>query len=147
MINACYPFCLMLASSTVRRTLYLEIFKLLIIIIPLIIGVIVFTFYFNKGSSSLRNYLFYLFVAVFIILGQTTLFFIRRKRMVGNDLQSKSLSSTVPSTFSQGSSSSPKESVKIDEHSVSYCLSCGKSFTKKYSFCPKCGSCKISSFI
>ncbi|MHA1954603.1 MAG: hypothetical protein ACW96U_11735 [Candidatus Heimdallarchaeaceae archaeon] len=147
MINAYYKFGLMLASSSMKRTLYFEIFKLLAISIPLFVGGMIFTYFFSKGSSSLRNYLFYLFVAVFIILGQTTLFFIRRKGIVGNDLQSKSPSSTVPSTFSQGASSSPKESVKIDEHSVSYCLSCGKSFTKKYSFCPKCGSCKISSFI
>ena len=147
MINAYYSFCMMLASSSKKKTLYFEIFKLITISFPLFVGGIIFSYFFSKGSSSLRNYLFYLFVSVLLIFGQIILFFIRRQRILGNEFQSKSLSSTVPSTLSQGSTSSPKESIKIDEHSVSYCLSCGKSFTKKYSFCPKCGSCKISSFI
>ena len=30
--------------------------------------------------------------------------------------------------------------------SVSFCISCGRKFTKKYTFCPSCGSCKITSY-
>ncbi|GAG60951.1 unnamed protein product [marine sediment metagenome] len=30
--------------------------------------------------------------------------------------------------------------------SVSFCISCGKKFAKKYTFCPSCGSCKITSY-
>ena len=30
--------------------------------------------------------------------------------------------------------------------SVSFCISCGGKFTKKYTFCPSCGSCKITSY-
>ena len=147
MINAYYPFSIMLASSSVKRTLYFEIFKLLVISIPLFVGGIIFTYYFSKGFSSLRNYLFYLIIAIIILSGQIVIFLIRRNNIVERVSSTVSHSNRVPSTLSQSSSSSPKESVKIDEHSVSYCLSCGKSFTKKYSFCPKCGSCKISSFI
>ena len=136
----------MTLTSTEKQLLYKEIFKVIIISLPLFIGGIVFTYYFSRGFSSLRNYLFYLFIAILVIFSQIILFFFKRQRILGNEYQSESFSNSVPSTFSQGSSGSPKESVKIDEYSVSYCLSCGKSFTKKYSFCPKCGSCKISSF-
>lgn len=146
-INASYMFCLMLISSSEKRTLYLEIFKVLIISLPLFIGGVIFTYYLSKGFSSLRNYLFYLIIAIIIILGQIILFFIRRNNFMDSKLNTNSHPSSAPSTLTHNSSSSPKESIKIDEYSVSYCLSCGKSFTKKYSFCPKCGSCKISSFI
>lgn len=30
--------------------------------------------------------------------------------------------------------------------SVSFCISCGRKFTKRYTFCPSCGSCKITSY-
>ena len=53
----------------------------------------------------------------------------------------------APSTFTSIKSSAPKEALKIDEYSVSYCLTCGKSFTKKYKFCPNCGSCKIKGML
>ena len=137
----------MSVTPPVKNKLFFEIFKLLIISLPLFVGGIVFTYFFSKGFSFLRNYLFYLIIAIIIILGQTIIFFIRRNNIMERISNTDSHSSSVPSTLSHNSSSSPKESVKIDEYSVSYCLSCGKSFTKKYSFCPKCGSCKISSFI
>ncbi len=59
---------------------------------------------------------------------------------------SKNIGST-PSTFTSDKSSAPKEAVKIDEYSVAYCPTCGKSFTKKYKFCPICGSCKIKGML
>ena len=53
----------------------------------------------------------------------------------------------APSTFTSIKSSAPKEALKIDEYAVAYCPTCGKSFTKKYKFCPKCGSCKIKGML
>ncbi len=53
----------------------------------------------------------------------------------------------TPSTFTTAKSSAPKEAVKIDEFAVAYCPTCGKSFTKKYKFCPSCGSCKIKGML
>lgn len=135
----------MAVTSSGRNKHLIELFKVIIVSLPLFVGGIVFAYYLSKGFSSLRNFLFYLFIALSIISYQTILFFIRRKKISGNTTEDSSYSNT-PSTLSY-KSSSPKEAVKIDEHSVSYCLSCGKSFTKKYSFCPKCGSCKISSFM
>lgn len=55
--------------------------------------------------------------------------------------------SSIPSTFTTAKSSAPKEAVKIDEFAVAYCPTCGKSFTKKYKFCPSCGSCKIKGMV
>ena len=129
-----------------RNKFISEILKLLLISLPLFTGVMVYIYFLNKGFSSLRNFLFYLFIAISIISYQLIFFFTRRKRILEAYSKSDSPTSNLPSSFLHNSSS-PKEAVKIDEHAVSYCLSCGKSFTKKYSFCPKCGSCKISSFM
>ncbi len=35
---------------------------------------------------------------------------------------------------------------KNEIKSVSFCISCGRKFAKKYTFCPSCGSCKITSY-
>jgi len=129
----------MSVASLRKKSLNSEIFKVIIITIPLFVGGIVFTFYFFQGFSTLRNYLFYLFIASIVAIGQIIIFLMRRKRILKPEYRPK-MNDNVPSSFSQGSTSAQKESVKIDEHAVSYCLSCGKSFTKKYSFCPKCGS-------
>ncbi len=133
-------------ASLWKNKMNFELFKVMVITSPLFIGSIIFTVFLLLGYSSLRNYLFYLFIAILIISSQVIVFLMRRKgiRGSGNHIE---VDAKIPSSFSKDPISSPKESVKIDEHSVSYCLSCGKSFTKKYSFCPKCGSCKISSFI
>jgi hypothetical protein len=132
-------------TSSGKNKIFPEIIKILVISLPLFTGIIVYVYFISKGFSSLRNFLFYLFIAVSIISYQVIFFFIRRKRIIENYSQIGS-SSNLPSSLLH-KSSSPKEAVKIDEHAISYCLSCGKSFTKKYSFCPNCGSCKISSFM
>jgi predicted RNA-binding Zn-ribbon protein involved in translation (DUF1610 family) len=62
-------------------------------------------------------------------------------------LNSSKVTASVPSTFTSAKSSAPKEAIKIDEYAVAYCPTCGKSFTKKYTFCPNCGSCKIKGML
>ena len=103
-----------------------------------------------------RDLGYYSIFAFILLIGQLSLFISRRKYYLSlseNDYKNIESSSVPTSTTLSkkthlvGSKSKlPKEAVQIDETAVSYCPSCGKSFTSKYKFCPNCGSCKISSF-
>ena len=37
-----------------------------------------------------------------------------------------------------------KKHITKDDLAVAYCVSCGSNLSKRYSFCPKCGSCKVN---
>ena len=125
-------------------------------ILILLGGFILASFVPSREILKWRDIGYYSIFGFILLIGQLSLFLSRRKYYLSlsenNQLENEASAVPTSSTFSKkasfrGSRSSvPKEAVQIDETAVSYCPSCGKSFTSKYKFCPNCGSCKISSF-
>jgi len=150
----------MSSISSSQKAIKIEFIKLLSISIPIILGGIIFaSFIPSRDFLKWRDLGYYSILGFILLAGQLALFFSRRKYYSSlSEIESSEINpTTVPTsaTFSKNinpastckkSSKIPKEAVQIDETAVSYCLSCGKSFTTKYKFCPNCGSCKISRF-
>ncbi|MCK5304418.1 MAG: hypothetical protein KAJ72_04150 [Candidatus Heimdallarchaeota archaeon] len=139
-------------SPPFQKAFRFEIVKFILIVLPIVAGGIVFAVFVPLSEKlSWFDFLFFAIVGFLIILSQCVSFFFKRKRIKEMQVAQGFISSTntgfAPSTFTSIKSSAPKEALKIDEYSVAYCPTCGKSFTKKYKFCPNCGSCKIKGML
>jgi ABC-type transport system involved in cytochrome bd biosynthesis fused ATPase/permease subunit len=139
-------------SPPFKKAFRFEIAKFIIIVFPIIAGGIVFAVFVPISEKlSWLEFLFFAIIGFLIILSQCVSFVFKRRRMKKmqdvQGLYSSKVTASVPSTFTSGKSSAPKEAIKIDEYAVAYCPTCGKSFTKKYTFCPNCGSCKIKGML
>ncbi len=141
--------------SSSQKAIRIELIKLSAISIPILLGgVILASLIPSRASLNWRDLGYFSIFGFLIITGQIALFISRRRyysSLSEND-STENTPSTVPTStnysrnVNPGSSGVPKEAVQIDETAVSYCPSCGKSFTSKYKFCPSCGSCRISSY-
>ncbi len=139
-------------SLPFHKVLRLEIIKFILIVFPIIAGGIVFAVFVPISEKlSWTDFIFFSVIGFLLILSQVVSFIFKRKRIkemqeaIGMILSNNT--DSIPSTFTTAKSSAPKEAVQIDEFAVAYCPTCGKSFTKKYKFCPGCGSCKIKGML
>ena len=130
-----------------QKAIRFEIIKTLVIVVPIVAGAIVFAVIIPSSNKvDWIDFLFYLIIGTLIVIlqGFSHYFKMRQIREMQEVLAS---SASIPSTFTSSNHTGPKESIKIDEYAVAHCPSCGKSFTKKYKFCPGCGSCKIKGMV
>lgn len=119
-------------------------------------GIIFAIFVPLKDNLSWIDFLFYAIIGFLIILYQSLSFIYKRKRIKEmmdalspqyKDSSIIPVDSTPNTLTTRNSTAGQKEALKIDEYAVAYCPTCGQSFTKKYKFCPKCGSCKIKGML
>ena len=150
----------MSSISSSQRAMKVEFIKLVSISLAIVTGgLILASFVPSRDILKWRDLGYYSVLGFILLAGQIALFLSRRKYYLSvsetepleNDLSTIPTSATIsrntnPSSSSRNISKIPKEAVQIDETAVSYCPSCGRSFTSKYKFCPSCGSCKISSY-
>ena len=150
----------MSSISSSQRAMKVEFIKLVSISLAIVTGgLILASFVPSRDILKWRDLGYYSVLGFILLAGQIALFLSRRKYYLSvsetepleNDLSTIPTSATIsrntnPSSSSRSNSKIPKEAVQIDETAVSYCPSCGRSFTSKYKFCPSCGSCKISSY-
>lgn len=152
-INKCtYFHKTMTTPPPFQKAYRFEIIKFILIVFPIIAGGIVFAIFVSKSENlNWVDFLFFAIVGFLIILSQCVSFIFKRIKIKEMQavlsVESLNNGDLSPSTFTSSKSSTPKEAIKIDEYAVAYCPTCGKSFTKKYKFCPKCGSCKIKGML
>lgn len=137
---------------TYKQIMNKELLKLLLISIPILVGGLIFALFVPVNDAlSWIDFLFYSIVGFLIIVWQSLSFYYTRSKIKAivdssgiDDIQ---YHENVPDTRTQTPRGSLKQATKIDDHASSYCPSCGKSFNKKYKFCPGCGSCKIKGIL
>ncbi|MHA1202604.1 MAG: hypothetical protein ACTSQ4_08795 [Candidatus Heimdallarchaeaceae archaeon] len=139
-------------SPPFQKVYRFEIVKFIFIVFSIIAGgIVIAVFVPIYEKLSWLEFLFFAIIGFLIILSQCISFVFKRNRIKKmqdtQGLSSSTITDSVPSTFTSVRSSAPKEAIKIDEYAVAYCPTCGKSFTKKYTFCPNCGSCKVKGMV
>lgn len=146
----------MVLEQSTKRMLNFELLKLSLISSAIITGGIVFAIYVPLRDFLLwRDFFFYVSIGTLIITYFILSFTFQRKRLNSINHENDKLN-YVPSTTSVPKTTiitsrkyrikvpkAAKGAVKIDEHAVTYCPKCGRSFTKNHKFCPNCGFCGI----
>ena len=146
----------MVLEQSTKFKINFELLKLFLISFAIISGGIVFAVFVPLRDFLLwRDFFFYISIGILIIFYFSLSYTFQRKRLNSINYENDKLKH-VPSTTSVSKTTkitsrkyrikvpkAAKGAVKIDEHAVTYCPRCGRSFTKNHKFCPNCGFCGI----
>ena len=146
----------MVLEQSTKVKINFELMKLFLVSFVILSGGIVFAVFVPLRDFLLwRDFFFYVSIGILIITYFSFSYTFQRKRLNSINYENDKLDH-VPSTSSVSKTSkitslkytiqtpkAAKRAVKIDEHAITYCPRCGRSFIKNHKFCPNCGFCGI----
>ena len=125
----------MTTSFSLKQNMQKEKIKLAIIVFVLSIVSIVFTIFYLLFEFIQEWHIVLYAAGVLFLVARQADAFLSTKRAVRLALDEPKEESPNSKVYSIQ---------KKEDFAVAYCVNCGANLSKRYSFCPKCGSCKVN---